>query len=151
MDGSSRPDIVYIVHQCVRFSHNPNHSHEVGVKHIIRYLKGTKDKYLILSPNAAKLQLDLYADADFAGLLTAEDVHDPISFKSLSGFIMNFGGVPIFWSSKLQSQIKLSTLEAEYIALSQGMRGLVAARNLVLESKDQTNLNLSSMGIVSKY
>ena len=29
---STRPDIAYAVHQCVRFSHNPRHSHEIGVK-----------------------------------------------------------------------------------------------------------------------
>ena len=73
---------------------------------------------LILSPDAAKLQLDVYTDADFAGLFTAEDVHNPISFKIRSGLIMNFGGVPIFWSSKLQPEIALSTLKAENIALS---------------------------------
>ena len=67
--GISRPDITHAVHQCDMFSHNPKNSHEVGVKYIIRYLKGTKDKGLILSPDTTKLQLDLYADADFAGFL----------------------------------------------------------------------------------
>ena len=27
--GSTRPDIAYAVHQCVRFSHDPKHGHEV--------------------------------------------------------------------------------------------------------------------------
>jgi hypothetical protein len=40
--GSTRPDIAYVVHQCARFSHNPKRSHEIGVKHIARYLKGTQ-------------------------------------------------------------------------------------------------------------
>ena len=122
----------------------------LGINNIIRYLKGTKDKGLILSLDEAKLQLDLYADADFLGFFTAKDIHDPISVKSPPGLIMNFGGVPIFWSSKPQSEIVLSILEAEYIALSQDMRELVAPRNLVLELKDQTNLELSGVGIVSK-
>ena len=39
--GSTRPDIVYAVHQCDRFSHSPKRSNEIGVKHIARYLKGT--------------------------------------------------------------------------------------------------------------
>ena len=124
------------MHQFARFLHNPNYSHEVGVKYIIRYLKGTKYKGLILSLHATKLQLDMHVYADFSGLFTTKDIHDPVSVKSRSVLIMNFDGVPIFWSSKLQMEIALSTLEAEYIALLQGMRELVAARNLVLELKD---------------
>ena len=53
-------------------------------------------------------------------------------------------------SSKLQTEIALSTLEAEYIALSQGMRELVLERNLVLELRKNTNLNLKQVGLVSK-
>ena len=63
---------------------------------------------------------------------------------------MNFGGVPIFWSSKLQTEIVLSTLEAEYIALSQGMRKLVSARNFVMELKRNTTLDLKRVGFMPK-
>ena len=63
---------------------------------------------------------------------------------------MNLGGVPIFWSSKLQTEINLLNLEAEYIYISQRMRKLVSARNLVLDLKSKTNLDLNEMGIVSK-
>ena len=103
-----------------------------------------------MSPDTAKLQFDLYADADFAVLFIIEDIHDPTLVTSRSGLIMNFGSVPIFCISKLQSEITLSTLEIEYIALSQDMRGLVAARNLVLELKDPKHLDLNGMGVFSK-
>ena len=53
------------------------------------------------------------------------------------------------WSSKLQSEISSSTLEAEYIALSQGMRELVSARSLVLELRERMNMNLKSVSQVS--
>ena len=46
---NTRPDIAFAVHQCARFTHNPKHSHAVGVKRIIRYLQGTKDKGMVLS------------------------------------------------------------------------------------------------------
>ena len=148
--GSTRPDISYAVHQCARFSHQPRASHEVGVKHIVRYLKGTRDKGLIMKPTSDNLKLDLFADADFAGLFASEDKLDPVSVKSRTGILLNFGGVPVCWSSKLQSEIALSTLEAEYIALSQGMRELVSARSLVLELGERMNMNLKSVSQVSK-
>ena len=40
---------------------------------------------------------------------------------------------PLTWVSKLQTQIALSTMEAEYIALSQSMRDLIAIREIIQE------------------
>ena len=150
LPDSTRLDIAYAVHQCARLSHNPKASHEVGIKNTARYLRGTRDKGLIMNPEVENLKLDLYADADFAGLFKTEDKLDPISVKSRSGVLLNFGGAPVCWSSKLQSEISLSTLEAEYIALSQGMRELVSAKRLVLELEERMNYDLKSVSNVSK-
>ena len=54
------------------------------------------------------------------------------------------------WSSKLQSDIALSTFEAEYIALSQGMRELVSAQRLSLELRERMNMYLKSVSQVFK-
>ena len=99
--GSTRSDIAYAVHQCARFSHNPKKSHEVGVKHIARYLKGTSTKGIIMSPDLKNMRIDLYTDADFADLYVTEDKMDPVSVKSKTGVLLTFGDVPILWSSKL--------------------------------------------------
>ena len=42
-------------------------------------------------------------------------------------------GCPLHWLSKLQTQIALSTMEAEYIALSNSMRELIAIREVLKE------------------
>ena len=34
-------------------------------------------------------------------------------------FLIRYAGCPVIWSSKLQTEIALSTAEAEYIAMSQ--------------------------------
>ena len=73
-------------------------------------------------PNRENLKPDLFAHADFAGLYATEDKADPTGVKSRSRILLNFGDITIFWISKLQTEIDLSTLEAEYINLSQGMR-----------------------------
>ena len=41
---STRPGISYDVHQYAKSLHQPKASHDIGVKHIVRYLKGTRDK-----------------------------------------------------------------------------------------------------------
>ena len=80
--GSTRPDVVFSVHQCARFSHAPKHSHEIGLKHIARYLKGTREKSLATTLDKSNLKLNLFADSDFTGLFSAEDCMDPIRVKS---------------------------------------------------------------------
>eukprot|EP00957_Ditylum_brightwellii_P065889 4996917-Ditylum_brightwellii.AAC.2 len=59
---------------------------------------------LILKPND-DLCLELYADADFCGLWTVGKANDPISVRSRMGFIVTLAGLPVSWSSKLQTKI----------------------------------------------
>ena len=54
---------------------------------------------------------------------------------SRTGFVIMYAGCPILWSSKLQSQIALSTTEAEYIALSQAVREVIPLMRLIQELK----------------
>ena len=42
--NNTRPDIAHAVHACARYTHNPKKSHATAVKHILRYLQGTKRK-----------------------------------------------------------------------------------------------------------
>lgn len=147
---NSRPDLAYAVHQCARFTHSPKHSHAIAVKRILRYLNSTKDKGMTLKPTAS-LTIDCFVDADFAGLWKAEDDQDPLCVKSHTGFLITFMGCPLLWTSKLQSQIALSTMEAEYIALSQAMHELIGFRgilkdiySIVLQSQDYSSLKFQA-------
>ena len=47
-----------------------------------------------------------YTDSDWVG--------DSIDRNSTSGYVFMFGGGPIFWSSKKQASIALSSAEAKY-------------------------------------
>ena len=64
---NSRPDLAYVVHQCVRFTQASRESHVAGIKRVVRYLQGTKDKGLILNPTT-NLQVNCNVYADFASL-----------------------------------------------------------------------------------
>ena len=126
---SSRADIAFAVHQCARYSTNPMQIHELAIRRIVRYLQGTKDKGYILRPTSAVRNLDCYVDADFAGMWDQATSDDPNSVKSPTGYVITFAGCPILWASKLQTEVSLSTTEAEYIALSQAMQDLSNARS----------------------
>ena len=130
LQGHTRPDISFAVNQCARYAFGPRRSHEEAMKHIGPYLKGTRDKGTIMTPSE-NLQLDCYVDADFAGLWNYEEDMDPTSVKSRSGFLFMLGGCPISWVSRLQSEIALSTMESEYVAMSVAMKDLIPLQRIV--------------------
>ena len=144
--GHTRPDIAYAVHQCARYTFNPKVTHENAVKRIVRYLKHTKDKGLIIS-KPDDLHIKCFVDADFAGLWTTEDRSDPHSVKSRTGFVICVGDIPVIWQSKLQTEIALSTFEAEYVALSTAMRDVLPFLNLYKEII--TSLHIDAIGEIS--
>ena len=122
LEKSTRPDIAYAVHQCARFSVDPKQSHADAVKRIGRYLKGTPNVGITLRPDTQQ-SFQCWVDADFSGNWKPEGAqHDPMTAKSRSGWIIQYAGCPITWSSKLQTLTALSTTEAEYVALSMAMR-----------------------------
>ena len=132
LSTNTRPDISFAVSQVARFNHSPKRSHATAVKTIVRYLSKTADKGMIVQPTG-NLTVDCYVDADFAGLHQRDPDHEPTAAKSRTGFIITLGGCPILWKSQLQTEISLSTLEAEYSALSMSMRTLIPLRSLLLE------------------
>jgi hypothetical protein len=77
LSSNSRPDIQFAVHQCARFTHSPRKIHEEAVKHICRYLKGTIHQGVEFDPHPA-MRLDMFCDADYAGLWKSEDSQDAV-------------------------------------------------------------------------
>lgn len=132
LQQSTRPDISMAVHQCARFCNNPRLSHERAVKRIVKYLIGTKERGVICKPDRSK-GLECYADADFAGGWDRGDSENPENVMSRTGYIIMYAGCPVVWCSKLQTEIALSTMEAEYIALSQAMREVIPLISLMGE------------------
>ncbi|MCA1807772.1 MAG: Ty1/Copia family ribonuclease HI, partial [Actinobacteria bacterium] len=128
----SRSDIGFAVSQCARFSYAPKRSHELALIRIGQYLKGTRDKGLIFQPQSMdELVMDVYVDSDFMGLYGKELRTDPSNVKSRTGYVIKLNGCPVIWASKLQESIALSTMMAEYYALSTAMREVVPLRELV--------------------
>ena len=130
LSGNSRPDIAFAVNQAARFTHDPKQSHAVAVKRIVRYLKGTRNRGLIFRPSV-DWKVDCYVDADFCGLWGSEDPDDPIVSKSRTGYVITLAGCPLTWRSTLQQETSLSTMMAEYVALSTAMREMLPLKRLV--------------------
>jgi hypothetical protein len=132
LEKSTRPDISCATHQCARFAANPKKEHGKAVEWLYRYLAATHDKGIILKPT--EQSFDVYVDADYLGNWDTETATDDIdTARSRTGYIVFYAGCPIIWKSKLQTQIALSTTEAEFMALSAALRETIPMMELVKE------------------
>jgi hypothetical protein len=122
---STRPDITYAVGVLARYSSNPSPIHWKAVKHLFRYLQGTKDYQLVYKPSDCKELFVTYSDANHGG---CKD-----SAKSTGGYVIMVGTGAVSWSSKLQSMVTLSTTEAEYIAAVEAGKEIVWMRSILQE------------------
>jgi hypothetical protein len=132
LSTNTRPDIAFLAnHQCARWSIDRRESHWVTIKHIAKYLLKTGTMGMILRPTD-DLTLDCFANADFTGIMfKRNDPNDPKSAKSRTGFVV-LTLIPVSWHSKLQMETALSTMEVEYISLSQATSVLLPM-DLLLE------------------
>ena len=106
------PEIQMAVHQTTRFSMNPMRSHELSILRIGRYLINNPDRGVIYTVEKSR-GLEVYVDADFACGWNMADTTNADNVLSRIGFVIRYAGCPIIWSSKLQTEIALSTAEAE--------------------------------------
>jgi hypothetical protein len=107
---ASRPDIMLSVCMCARFQSDHNECHLVVVKRILRYLVFTPC-FGIWYPKGSTFDLIGYSDSDYAGC--------KVDRKSTSGTCQFLGRSLVSWSSKYQTSVALSTVEAEYVAAGQ--------------------------------
>jgi hypothetical protein len=133
LEKSTRPEIAYIVYQCARYCSEPKQSHAEAVKRIGRYLAATKHQGIILKPNSN--MFECYVDASHAGDWKQEaSIDDPSTARSRTGYVLTYANCPIIWASKLQTEIALSTTEAEYIVLSTAAREVLPMIALAKEA-----------------
>ena len=127
----TRPDICYAVGIVSRYQSNPGKEHWIAVKHILKYLRRTRNYMLIYS--GGDLKPIGYTDSDFQS--------DRDSRKSTSGSVFTLGGGAVIWRSIKQSSIADSTMEAEYIAACEAAKESVWLRKFCTDLKIVPGMN----------
>ena len=92
------PDIAFHVNLLARYNYAPTRRHWNGIKHILRYLKGTSNMGLFYSKES-KQQLLGYADVGY--------LLDPHKARSQTGYVFSCNGAAISW--KYVKQIMVAT------------------------------------------
>ncbi|XP_035844093.1 secreted RxLR effector protein 161-like [Helianthus annuus] len=91
-------------------SHSPGITHWTEVKNILRYLRRTKDMFLVFGGVEEELTIRCYTDAGFQS--DQDDSHSQI------GFVFTPNGGAVYWKSSKQSVVADSATESEGIAAS---------------------------------
>ena len=106
----TRPDVSLAISMARRFQSDPGVEHWTAVKNILKYLKRTKEMFLVYGGDQ-ELVVKGYVDASFDT--------NPDDSKSQTGYIFILNGGAVSWCSSKQSVMAGSTCEAEYIAASE--------------------------------
>ena len=123
MNGT-RPDISFSVNYLSRFQKNFGKTHFQHAKRVLKYLKDTASAKLVYGEAEARNStIELYCDADFGS--------DNADRKSTSGILVTLFGDSIYWNTKKQPIVALSSAESEYISLSDGVREILGFKNLL--------------------
>ncbi|WKA05539.1 hypothetical protein VitviT2T_023501 [Vitis vinifera] len=109
----TRPDIAFSVNLLARYSSAPTRRHWNGIKHLLRYLRGTTDMGLFYS-RESKQQLLGYADARY--------LSDPHKGRSQTGYVFNCNGITISWRSVKQTMVATSSNHSEILAIHEASR-----------------------------
>jgi len=113
----TRPDLANAIRELSKAMDIGNYVHWKELLKVILFALQTKQKGLVLKPDkSATLQLKIYVDAEFAG--------DADNRRSIMGRVLYLNNTPIGWNSKAMSGVTLSSTEAEYVSMSEGMKDL---------------------------
>ena len=86
----TRPDVCLAISLTGRYQSNPGVDHWTAVKNILKYLKRTKDMFLVYGGDK-ELVVNGYVDASF-------DIH-PDDSKSQTGYVFILNGGAVSWCS----------------------------------------------------
>lgn len=141
----TRPDISSALSILGQVQKQPSVKHMNALKKVVSYLKGTRHQGLVLGGSPDSLQLICSSDSDHA--------RDLATRRSRSGYLFFLGEYgAVSWKSKLQHVVAVSSMEAEYYALSLAVSEALHLRQLVGEllSRDTTS-SLSAEPVLIRH
>ncbi|KAJ9676113.1 hypothetical protein PVL29_024893 [Vitis rotundifolia] len=109
-----------------QFMHVPRPEHFEAVYKILRYLKRTPGRGLLLK-SQGHLQIEAYIDTNWVGSI--------VNRRSTSGYCSFVDSNLVTWRSKKQNVVARSSVEAEFIAVAHGICEIMWIRRLLEELK----------------
>ena len=142
----TRPDLCYVVTKLSQNMAKPSESDLILAKHVLRYLKGTREQCLKFEKSESPLKLIGFCDSDWGA-----SVKDRRSITGYNFQLLERGPL-ISWKSRKQPTVALSTCEAEYISLasavqeSKFLRQICKDMNIVI---DDVVIHVDNQGAIN--
>ncbi|XP_019227621.1 PREDICTED: uncharacterized protein LOC109208920 [Nicotiana attenuata] len=105
----TRPDIAYSVQTLSQFMQAPKQSHLEAAYRVVRYVKNEHGLGILMNA-VGDMTLNAYCDADWPSCSNSR--------KSVTGYLVKFGGSLISWKSKKQTTVARSSAESEYRSMA---------------------------------
>ena len=124
----------------------PTKAHLGMSRHVLKYLKGTKDHCVKFEKSYSTPHLNGFSDSDWGA---SEDR------RSITGycFRLNENGPLISWKCRKQQTVALSTCEAEYMALAAAIQEAKFLKQLLLDmvgyNTDKVLVNVDNQGAIA--
>ncbi|GJU07227.1 putative retrotransposon protein [Tanacetum coccineum] len=120
----THPDVAFAQNITSRFQQNPGDLHWTTIKNILKYLRNTKDMFLVYRGDIKReLRVSCYTDGGY--LTDADDL------KSQTGYVFVLNGGVVDWKSDKQSIFATSSIEAKYIAAYDASKKAVWVRKFI--------------------
>ena len=130
----TRPDITFLVNLLARYSFTPTRKHWNGIKHILRYLKGTYDMGLFYSKES-KQQFLGYADVGY--------LSDPHKARSQTRYVFSCNGAVISWKYVKQTMVSTSSNHSKILSLHEANHECIWLRSMIQHIQESCGLPFS--------
>ena len=118
----TRPEISYSIHILSQFMQETCQRHWEATLRMLWFLKSCPGQGIFL-PAHNTVELKVYCDSDWGGC--------SMSRRSVTGYLVKLGHVPISWKTKKQATVSLSSAKAEYRAMDNATREVIWLPNLL--------------------
>ncbi|GJR62891.1 hypothetical protein Tco_1505053 [Tanacetum coccineum] len=110
--GATMPDVAFCTKLSQSISTESRKAQWVAVKHILKYLRNTKDMFLVYEGNPdTELEVTGFCDASWQC--------DKDDTKSQTGYVFVVNGGAVDWKSKKQTTIAMHATQSEYMVASE--------------------------------
>src|SRR5579859_3800899 len=119
----THPDLAYTVSQISQFNNHPSEEHDAATNRVFKYLRGTSNLRITFDGKVG-LEMRAYSDANWGG---------EVDRKSVGGYLFCLAGGAVSWAAKKQPTVALSSMESEYMALTQAAKESIWIQRLIEE------------------
>ena len=122
--NQTRPDILNAVRAVARYSRAPKRLHWQAAMHVLMYVRFTSSFGITFQRGmVGGDRMELFVDPDFASKATGR--------RSVSGaVVVMFTGASVMYLCRTQKSVALPSMEAEYVAMADGMKEAIFLRYL---------------------